>query len=80
MYVPLMIGCRCGRGETVISIWGCAAAKRGRVCLRKELWRGKKGGLLDGGGGVVVWGLRARWGRGGRREEVGEGRDILHAA
>lgn len=37
MYVPLMTGCFRGLGETVISIWGCAAANVGRVCRRKAL-------------------------------------------
>ncbi len=37
IYVPLINGCRCGRGDTVISICGWAAAKRGSVWRRKEL-------------------------------------------
>jgi hypothetical protein len=37
IYVPLITGCFRGRGETVISIWECAAANFGSVWRRKAL-------------------------------------------
>lgn len=37
IYVPFITGCFRGRGETVISTCGFAAANLGRVCRRKAL-------------------------------------------
>lgn len=37
IYVPLMIGCLLGRGDTVISTLGLEAANLGRTSRRKEL-------------------------------------------
>lgn len=34
---PTTTGCFCGRGDTVISIWGFFAAKVGRCCLMNWL-------------------------------------------
>lgn len=39
IYMPRTIGCRDGRGEMCISIWGCVAAKGRRRYLRNELER-----------------------------------------
>lgn len=61
-----MTGCVCGRGETVISMEGCAAAKVGRRCVRKRLGGGLGGGYGGGGGQ-------------GKGRERGKGRWVLHA-
>lgn len=42
LYSPRMIGCLCGRGDTVISIAGFAFAKAGRWCFRKALLVGRR--------------------------------------
>lgn len=38
MYWPLMTGCLCGRGETVISMLGFSAANAASLVLRKSLY------------------------------------------